>query len=97
MSTGVDWLLHLITVLVGTVSQMSTGVDYVDEQRNSQKGSVDTVSGMSTGVDSFFHTHNQKRWVVSKMSTEVDFTESMIFICWNCKENVYWGRRVDHG
>lgn len=31
---------------------MSTGVDYVDEQRNSQKGSVDTVSGMSTGVDS---------------------------------------------
>ena len=54
MSTGVDWLLHLITVLVGTVSQMSIGVDYVDEQRNSQKGSVDTVSGMSTGVDSFF-------------------------------------------
>ena len=30
---------------------MSTGVDYVDEQRNSQKGSVDTVSGMSTEVD----------------------------------------------
>ena len=40
---------------------MSTGVDYVDEQRNSQKVSVDTVSGMSTGVDSFFHTHDQKR------------------------------------
>lgn len=51
MSTGVDWLLHLITVLVGTVSQMSTGVDYVDEQRNSQKDSVDTVSVMSTEVD----------------------------------------------
>lgn len=30
---------------------MSTGVDYVDEQRNSQKDSVDTVSVMSTEVD----------------------------------------------
>lgn len=80
MSTGVDWLLHLITVLVGTVSQMSTGVDYVDEQRNSQKGSVDTVSGISTGVDSFFHTHDQKRWVVSKMSTEVDQRVWFLFV-----------------
>ncbi len=62
MSTYVDcqYMNHLNNY-VGTVSQMSTGVDYVDEQRNSQKGSVDTVSGMSTGVDSFFHTHNQKR------------------------------------
>lgn len=79
---------------VETVKKMFTDVDtrsFIIDLN------VDTVSGMSTGVDSFFHTHNQKRWVVSKMSTEVDFTESMIFICWNCKENVYWGRRVDHG
>ena len=51
---------------------MSTGVDYVDEQRNSQKGSVDTVSGMSTGVDCCCNCNGDGVEIVSKMSTEVD-------------------------
>lgn len=42
MSTGVDWLLHIITVLVGTVSQMSTSVDFMIDMH------VRTVAEMST-------------------------------------------------
>lgn len=60
---------------------MSTGVDYVDEQRNSQKCSVDTVSKMSTNVDLIANMIKYLVETVGKMSTEVDFTESMIFIC----------------
>lgn len=65
MSTGVDWLLHLITVLVGTVSGMSTGVDSFFHTHDQKRW---VVSKMSTEVD-------QRVWflfveTVKKMSTK---------------------------